>query len=312
MPKAEGEVAMNRLHVCILFSVFAVITARAEETTTPAIASAASNAVPSGVTSNLLPSTITIDGTTYEEARWERVTPTTVTIFHKTGVATIPLWKLPPDLQKEFGYDPQKAAAWSEAQEKQRFDRLWPDTIAKGEQPPLRTINGYLYDFSPAIAWAKDSEYLTSLPPIGPFVFAGGDALNSMGGSPGTIRKLTAQEQEEQQRREPIIKRVTEGQSKWSGYSVNGKVISVIPEGVLLSRPDRDQESGEVEIFLKHYPAQSSLVDGARVSVIAMRVGAYSYTTTIGGQVTVKAYDFGTRPAWKQGQQIVPLPPALE
>jgi len=52
--------------------------------------------------------TITIDGVTYENFRWGTVTPTTVSIFHKTGVATIPLADLPPDLQNRFGYNPKK------------------------------------------------------------------------------------------------------------------------------------------------------------------------------------------------------------
>ncbi|HUI05405.1 MAG TPA: hypothetical protein VL486_00205 [Verrucomicrobiae bacterium] len=54
--------------------------------------------------------TITIDGVTYENFRWGTVTPTTVSIFHQTGVATVPLADLPPDLQKRFGYDPKKIA----------------------------------------------------------------------------------------------------------------------------------------------------------------------------------------------------------
>jgi hypothetical protein len=108
---------MNRLRVCILFFGFAVIAARAEETNTPAPASATSNAAPSGVTSNGVSSSITIDGTTYQDVRWGRLTPSTVTIFHRTGIATIPLWKLPPALQKQFGYDPQKAADWQKRQE---------------------------------------------------------------------------------------------------------------------------------------------------------------------------------------------------
>ncbi|MGA2138689.1 MAG: hypothetical protein ABSH14_07495 [Verrucomicrobiia bacterium] len=63
------------------------------------------------------PTQITIDGTTYTDFRWGRVTPATVTLFHKTGVATIPLEKLPPDLQQQFGYDPQRAAQWQAAQQ---------------------------------------------------------------------------------------------------------------------------------------------------------------------------------------------------
>ena len=113
---------MNRLRVCFLLSVFAVVVARAEGTNAPTTASVTSNAAPSGVTSNALPTSITIDGTTYENVRWGRVTPSSVTIFHRSGVATMPLWKLPPDLQNHFGYDPQKAADWQK-REQQREQR---------------------------------------------------------------------------------------------------------------------------------------------------------------------------------------------
>jgi len=54
--------------------------------------------------------TITIDGVTYEDFHWGTVTPTTIAIFHKTGVATVPLADLSPDLQERFGYSPKKAA----------------------------------------------------------------------------------------------------------------------------------------------------------------------------------------------------------
>lgn len=62
--------------------------------------------------------TLTVDGVTYNDVRFGRVTPASVTIFHATGVATIPLAKLPPELQRQFGYDPQKAAEWQVAQQK--------------------------------------------------------------------------------------------------------------------------------------------------------------------------------------------------
>jgi hypothetical protein len=109
---------MNRLRVCILFFAFAVIAARAEQTNTPAPASATNNAAPSAVTSNALPDTITIGGVTYSNVTWRSVTPATVTIFHSTGIAAIPLGDLPPELQKQFGYDPQKATAWQATQQK--------------------------------------------------------------------------------------------------------------------------------------------------------------------------------------------------
>ena len=59
---------------------------------------------------------ITINGVTYENFHWGTLTPTTVSIFHKTGVTTIPLEKLSPDLQARFGYDPKKIAQSTAAQ----------------------------------------------------------------------------------------------------------------------------------------------------------------------------------------------------
>ncbi len=59
---------------------------------------------------NTLPTTITVDGVTYENVRWGTVIPAAIPILHKTGAATIPLEKLPPELQKQLGYDLRKAA----------------------------------------------------------------------------------------------------------------------------------------------------------------------------------------------------------
>jgi hypothetical protein len=63
----------------------------------------------------LLPTTITVDGISYSNVTFGVVTPITVSITHKTGVATIPLEKLSPDLQECFGYDPEKAAEYRKA-----------------------------------------------------------------------------------------------------------------------------------------------------------------------------------------------------
>ncbi len=68
------------------------------------------------VETNTLPTTITVDGITYSNVTWRTVTPATVSIFHQTGVASIPLEKLPPELQKRFGYDTQKAAEYRAAE----------------------------------------------------------------------------------------------------------------------------------------------------------------------------------------------------
>jgi hypothetical protein len=62
--------------------------------------------------------TVTVDGVRYENARLQVVNPATVKIWHSTGIAVVPMAKLPPELQKQFGYDPQLAAQWQAAQQK--------------------------------------------------------------------------------------------------------------------------------------------------------------------------------------------------
>lgn len=62
--------------------------------------------------------TITVDGVTYRNVRFQSTNEVSVTLFHSTGVATIPLKKLSPELQRQLGYDPQRAALWEAAQQK--------------------------------------------------------------------------------------------------------------------------------------------------------------------------------------------------
>jgi len=93
------------------FFVLLLVAANAfgQETNLAVSANLATNVTAVDVSTNTAADGITIDGITYEEFRWGRVTPATVTIFHKTGVASIPLGRLPPELQRKFGYDPAKA-----------------------------------------------------------------------------------------------------------------------------------------------------------------------------------------------------------
>jgi hypothetical protein len=103
---------MNLPRVClVLFLSTIIVAARAEQTNPPAAVGAATDATPISITSNALPTTITVDGITYSNVQWRTVTPATVSIIHSTGAATLPMEKLPPELQQRFGYDPQKAAS---------------------------------------------------------------------------------------------------------------------------------------------------------------------------------------------------------
>ena len=60
----------------------------------------------------------TTDGTKYQNVRVIRVEDDAVTIIYKDGGALVFLFKLPPDLQLKFDYDPVKAKAAMEARAK--------------------------------------------------------------------------------------------------------------------------------------------------------------------------------------------------
>jgi hypothetical protein len=90
----------------------------------------------------LLPATVTVDGIIYSNVTFGTVTPTTVSIFHKTGVAGIPLEKLPPDLQEYFGYNPLKAAEYQKAvadAQQRRIEQYKETPRESAEQPSQST-----------------------------------------------------------------------------------------------------------------------------------------------------------------------------
>src|SRR5208283_2501417 len=62
---------------------------------------------------------LTVDGVIYSNVVFTGVTPTDVSIRHSTGATTIPLDRLPSELKKQFGYDPQNTARQREAIEPQ-------------------------------------------------------------------------------------------------------------------------------------------------------------------------------------------------
>jgi len=110
---------MRIVRMCFLLCGFAaasVVMAEDAGTSTPA--TVANSGAPVDASSETSSNTVTINGTTYKDVRWGRLTPSTVTLYHSTGIATMPLAELPPDLQKQFGYDPEKAAAWDASVQK--------------------------------------------------------------------------------------------------------------------------------------------------------------------------------------------------
>jgi hypothetical protein len=53
----------------------------------------------------------TVSGTTYQNVKITKVTPSEISIIHESGVARILLKDLPDDLKTKFDYDPNKAEA---------------------------------------------------------------------------------------------------------------------------------------------------------------------------------------------------------
>jgi len=87
---------MNALHVIFILLAITFATCNADDT-------------------NL---TLIVDGVTYSNVTFGTVTPLSVSIRHSSGIARLPLAKLPPELQQRFGYDPIKAAEWQAAYQK--------------------------------------------------------------------------------------------------------------------------------------------------------------------------------------------------
>lgn len=72
---------------------------------------------------------VSVDGVVYSNVTWGTVTPVSATVFHSSGIAVVPLEKLPSELQQQFNFDPEKAAAFRTAEKKSevpvaaRFER---------------------------------------------------------------------------------------------------------------------------------------------------------------------------------------------
>lgn len=59
---------------------------------------------------------VTLTGEKFERAIVTRVDVDAITVKHSTGIARIPFSNLSPELRSKFGFDPQRLAAFNEAQ----------------------------------------------------------------------------------------------------------------------------------------------------------------------------------------------------
>ena len=80
---------------------------------------------------------IRVNGVWYRNAKWGTATPLEVSLFHKEGVTRFPLSMLPPELQQRFGYDPVKAAAYLEEQDKKwKEERVQKENSSQAQNAP--------------------------------------------------------------------------------------------------------------------------------------------------------------------------------
>lgn len=115
---------------------------------------------------NTLPTKITIGKEIYEDVVWGTVTPSTVSIRHKSGIARIPLENLPPELQQRFGYDPTKAAANRAqelaAQEQTRAAEAKRHAQRQEQSPDIKKLKGSV-EYLDACNGFKDLKFGTDI-----------------------------------------------------------------------------------------------------------------------------------------------------
>jgi regulator of protease activity HflC (stomatin/prohibitin superfamily) len=75
----------------------------------------------------------TLDGITYTGVSVTKTTPAAISISHSSGIARIPLANLPSEIQKKYGYDPARAAAFA-AEEIARHEEIKKQAEARQQQ----------------------------------------------------------------------------------------------------------------------------------------------------------------------------------
>lgn len=101
---------------------------------------------------------ITTNGHRYEKARITEVTPISITIFHSTGVSRVPLSEFPPNVQRRFGYDEDKARAWLAQQAK--LEEVKKQQVATGEAAKRKEAERAAHDVGAISHYLDDGGHL--------------------------------------------------------------------------------------------------------------------------------------------------------
>lgn len=243
--------------------------------------------------------TLRVGSVIYSNVVFVSRTPASVTFRHQAGIATVDISQLSPDLQASFQYDPAKAVAYNEEQRKQQalykeqqavagrvlIRAGWDQAIAKGQEPPFRVWRGTVVDFREMFEWEQEMRRSEKSQPA-----------EVRGGEPGRdIWEQNFKRWREEHRR--IVERWQQWERKFKSW---GSVTQVTADGLLIAKSGSDEP-----VLLRNYPFQ--VVDGSSISFLAISDGTYEYITVLGGNKTIRAYDFGTAPPADRQLPVVPL-----
>ena len=132
----------------------------------------------------------TTDGKTFADAKLAAVEPDGISILYADGGAKIAFTSLSPEIQKQFGYDPEKSAFYArEQQYLAQIDKLQQENaelrkrlnLAAAEpaatqtaQQPQPTVAGFHYFFKSLQSQSKGTRIHSTSATSGSIVFAGG------------------------------------------------------------------------------------------------------------------------------------------
>jgi hypothetical protein len=201
----------------------------------------------------------TLSGRTYKQARVMRVEPDGINYMFAGGIVKIPFTDLPEAVRKLYGYDPKQAAAFSEADaEAQR---------AASEGVQAAYAQKRAQDRAVAIATAQDIAAIPAGPSVGSSTMLHSSGLESSGLESSGLQSGTLND------------------AATSRTTVNGKVLQVINEGLLISK-------GETVTLLQGYPHMDDVAEGAHCRAIGERKGTFEYTQADGTDAQIARYQF--------------------
>lgn len=220
-------------------------------------ASAQTNSSPAAALSGDTLSVTTLDGTKYENVTLSRIEPDGLVLMTDSGITKVPFEKLSPELQKSYGYDPEKAAAFQAKQKEMKAKAAQNFQVAQAKVAEQQKAQ----QASQASEAENQRKMLSAKRIKGRVVQATKEGL--------------------------LVDCDAEVAVASSSASVGGG-------GGVYSPPDPNGKGRPNEayglFFVVNHPQQSSIADDAGIDVDAYEDGLYKYVTVTGAEKRIKKY----------------------